>query len=141
LLQRTRNGFTPALREQLYRRFRNLEIPNCPFVNLPEARGGRWEQGLTAEKMKECRWLQPKLVGQFEFVEWTPDRHLRHSRFMPYGRTRRHTTCGGRPEVVKQEDLIKAFKSAPGMAHFEVKIKKTDTKDKPSSKGRNCTSG
>jgi bifunctional non-homologous end joining protein LigD len=32
--------------------------------------------------MKECLWLQPLLVGQFEFVEWTPDGHLRHSRFM-----------------------------------------------------------
>jgi len=24
-----------------------------------------------AAKMKECRWLKPKLVGQFEFAEWT----------------------------------------------------------------------
>jgi hypothetical protein len=37
------------------------------FVNLPEAKSGRWEAGLTAAKMKECRWLKPKLVGQFEF--------------------------------------------------------------------------
>jgi ATP-dependent DNA ligase len=37
---------------------------------------------LTAAKMKECRWLKPVLVGQFEFVEWTPEGHLRHSRFM-----------------------------------------------------------
>ena len=56
--------------------------PKSPFVNLPEARGGRWGEGLTAEKMKECRWLKPVLVGQFEFVEWTPDGRLRHSRFM-----------------------------------------------------------
>jgi bifunctional non-homologous end joining protein LigD len=32
--------------------------------------------------MKECRWLKPQLVGQFEYVEWTPDDHLRHSRFI-----------------------------------------------------------
>jgi bifunctional non-homologous end joining protein LigD len=32
--------------------------------------------------MKECRWLKPVLVGQFEFVEWTPEGHLRHSRFV-----------------------------------------------------------
>ncbi len=31
--------------------------------------------------MAECRWRRPKLVAQFEFVEWTPDNHLRHSRF------------------------------------------------------------
>jgi bifunctional non-homologous end joining protein LigD len=35
-----------------------------------------------AEQMKECRWLKPELVGQFEFTEWTPDGHLRHSRFI-----------------------------------------------------------
>jgi bifunctional non-homologous end joining protein LigD len=27
---RTRNGFTPALRAQLFRKFRGLEIPDCP---------------------------------------------------------------------------------------------------------------
>lgn len=79
---RTRSGFTPAMRDQVQRRFRGLEIPECPFVNLPEARAGRWGQGLTAEKMKECRWLKPELVAQIEFVEWTQDGHLRHARFV-----------------------------------------------------------
>ena len=41
---RTRNGFTPKLREDLLRRFRNLEVGDCPFANLPEARSGRWER-------------------------------------------------------------------------------------------------
>jgi bifunctional non-homologous end joining protein LigD len=31
--------------------------------------------------MKDCRWLKPELVGQFEFREWTPDERLRHSQF------------------------------------------------------------
>jgi DNA ligase D-like protein (predicted ligase) len=79
---RTRNGFTPPLRESPMRRFRGMETANCPFANLPEARSGRWGQGLTAAKMKACRWLKPVLVGQFEFREWTPDHHLRHSRFV-----------------------------------------------------------
>jgi bifunctional non-homologous end joining protein LigD len=79
---RTRNGFTPRLREDLLKRFRGLEITECPFANLPEARGGRWGQGLTAAKMEECRWIKPVLVGQFDFTEWTPDNHLRHSRFV-----------------------------------------------------------
>ena len=79
---RTRSGFTPATREKLWRLFRGLEIGECPFVNLPEAHSGRWGQGLTAEKMRECRWLRPALVAQFEFVEWTPEGHLRHSKFI-----------------------------------------------------------
>jgi len=79
---KTRNGFTPPLREALMRKFRGLEQVDCPFSNLPEKREGRWGQGITAAKMKECRWLKPVLVGQFEFTEWTPDNHLRHSKFV-----------------------------------------------------------
>ena len=79
---RTRNGFTPSSREQLFKKLKPLEVKECPFANLPEARSGRWGAGLTAAKMKDCRWLKPVLVGQFEFTEWTPDNHLRHSRFI-----------------------------------------------------------
>jgi bifunctional non-homologous end joining protein LigD len=80
---RTRNGFTPASRDQRIRKFALLEWEECPFANLSEARSGCRREGLTAEKMKECRcrWLKPAL-GQFEFVEWIPDGHLRHARFM-----------------------------------------------------------
>jgi len=48
-------------------------------VNLPEAHSGRWAQGLTAEKMAECRWLKPVLVATFEFVEWTVDGHYQRA--------------------------------------------------------------
>src|SRR6476469_2612706 len=72
---RTRNGFTPAARAQLFNRFKGLQITECPFVNLPEAKSGRWGQGLTKAKMAECRWLKPLMVGQFEVLEWTADNH------------------------------------------------------------------
>ena len=79
---RTRNGFTPASRAELFKKLKPLEISECPFANLPEKKAGRWGAGLTAAKMAECRWLKPQLIGQFEFVEWPEDAHLRHSRFV-----------------------------------------------------------
>jgi DNA ligase D-like protein (predicted ligase) len=79
---RTRNGFTPATRAQLFRTFKGLEIDECPFANLPEPKSGRWGQGLTKAKMADVQWLTPVLVGQFEFLEWTADNHLRHSKFV-----------------------------------------------------------
>jgi bifunctional non-homologous end joining protein LigD len=79
---RTRNGFTPASRAELFKKLKPLEIAECPFANLPEKKAGRWGAGLTAGKMAECRWLKPVRVAQFEFVEWTSDAHLRHSRFV-----------------------------------------------------------
>ena len=47
-----------------------------------ETKSGRWGVGLTAAKMKDCRWLTPELVAQVEFAEWTPDDHLRHAKFV-----------------------------------------------------------
>ena len=79
---RTRNGFTPRIREELMKQFRKLETDKCPFMNLPEKKPGRWGAGLTAAKMLDCQWLTPVLVGQFEFVEWTDGAHLRHSKFV-----------------------------------------------------------
>ena len=32
-----------------------------------------WEDGV---------WLKPELVAQIEYAEWTPDGHLRHSKFV-----------------------------------------------------------
>ena len=79
---RTRSGFTPASRADLFKKLKPLEIKECPFANLPEKKAGRWGAGLTAAKMAECRWLKPVLVGQFEFVEWTGENHLRHTKFI-----------------------------------------------------------
>jgi ATP-dependent DNA ligase len=42
--------------------------------------------------------MKPVLVGQFEFVEWTPDNHLRHSRFIALREEKgRRTICCGDP--------------------------------------------
>ena len=79
---RTRNGFTPGSRTELFKKLKPLEIQECPFTNLPEKKAGRWGAGLTAAKMAECRWLKPVLVGQFEYVEWTGENHLRHTKFI-----------------------------------------------------------
>jgi ATP-dependent DNA ligase len=79
---RTRNGFVPASRRQLFEKLKPLVIPNCPFVNLPEKHRSRWGEGMTADEMKKCVWLKPKLVAQIEFLEWTDADHLRHSKFV-----------------------------------------------------------
>jgi ATP-dependent DNA ligase len=42
---RTRVGFTPASRERLMAKLRPIEIFECPFANLPEARSGRGGRG------------------------------------------------------------------------------------------------
>jgi len=35
---------------------------------------------LDVEKMKQCKWVRPKLVAVIEFLEWTEGDRLRHSK-------------------------------------------------------------
>jgi ATP-dependent DNA ligase len=66
----------------VFERIKPRETTKCPLVNLPEKDAGRWGQGLTAEKMKECVWAKRQLVAEIEFLEWTGADHLRHSKFV-----------------------------------------------------------
>jgi bifunctional non-homologous end joining protein LigD len=79
---KVKNGFVPRTRDQIAVPLKRLVIPNCPFSNLPEKKVSRWGESLTAEKMKECRWVKPLLVCQVGFVEWTNAGHLRHCHFV-----------------------------------------------------------
>jgi DNA ligase D-like protein (predicted ligase) len=77
---KVRNGFVPEVRREVYRKLKGLGIDTYPFANLPEKKRTIW--ALTKEEMKNCRWLKPELVAQVEFAEWTPDGHLRQSKFV-----------------------------------------------------------
>jgi DNA ligase D-like protein (predicted ligase) len=79
---RTRNGFVPSSRRQVFSKLKHLVTPTCPFVNLPETRRSRFGEELNAEKMKKAVWLRPEAVAQIEFLEWTGADRLRHSKFV-----------------------------------------------------------
>jgi bifunctional non-homologous end joining protein LigD len=79
---RVRAGFVPATRRMVFEKIKGLKQLKCPFVNLPEASGGRWGEGFTAEKMKACVWLKPVTVVRMDFLEWTEADHLRHTKFV-----------------------------------------------------------
>jgi bifunctional non-homologous end joining protein LigD len=76
------SGFNQSLLASLHKQFHKLQRDDCPFANLPEKRSGRYGQGVTAAEMKHCRWVDPQLVTQIRFTEWTRDGHLRHPVFM-----------------------------------------------------------
>jgi bifunctional non-homologous end joining protein LigD len=83
---KTRNGFTPASRNQVFKRLQSVPTGTCPFVNLPEKKPGRWSQGITAEKIGECVWLEPKQVR---------DRHVSPSSWHPFCKSPGHNAAGG----------------------------------------------
>ena len=74
-------GFDQKLLKSLYQKFQKLIRSECPFANLPE-KSGQFGRGLTAAEMKRCTWLEPKLVCEIRFSEWTRDGHLRQPAFL-----------------------------------------------------------
>jgi bifunctional non-homologous end joining protein LigD len=62
-------GFDHRLLQQLGKQLRELERDDAPFVDVhPIPRG--------------THWVEPELVGQIGFTEWTRDGRLRHPRFL-----------------------------------------------------------
>src|SRR4051812_8070940 len=60
-------GFTGAMLADLARRLAPLERPDRAFATpLPRA------------ELREAHWVEPQLVGEVVFTEWTGDGHLRH---------------------------------------------------------------
>ena len=78
--ERDRNRWCRSILNLILKVGRKAGVSSCPFVNLPEKTRTQW--ALTNEEMKNWVWLKPALVAQIEFTEWTPDGHLRHSKFV-----------------------------------------------------------
>ena len=62
-------GFDRESLRALGRRLRDLERDGSPFANVHPIPAG-------------TRWVEPRLVGQFAFSEWTRDGRLRHPRYL-----------------------------------------------------------
>jgi bifunctional non-homologous end joining protein LigD len=79
---RVGTGFSEKALETLYDGFQKIRRTMCPFVNLPERTRGRWGLGITPAVMKTCSWVEPVMVAQIKFTEWTSDDQLRQPVFL-----------------------------------------------------------
>jgi bifunctional non-homologous end joining protein LigD len=77
-----KSGFTPHIKREIRSKIQNIVTKACPFVNLPESHTGRWGEGLTDHEMDDYIWVKPRVVCRVQFVEWTPNNHLRHAKFV-----------------------------------------------------------
>jgi bifunctional non-homologous end joining protein LigD len=79
---RVGTGFSEKLLSSLYSELNKIRIDKCPFYNLPASGRNRWDQGLTAAEMRRCHWVNPVMVCQVKFTEWTRDDRLRQPVFL-----------------------------------------------------------
>jgi ATP-dependent DNA ligase len=76
---KVQNSFVPRTRSEVFQlQWAGNRL--LSYCYLAEKKRTQW--ALTREQMKDCVWLRPERVAQIEFTEWTPDGHLRHSRFV-----------------------------------------------------------
>jgi bifunctional non-homologous end joining protein LigD len=75
-------GFNTKLLASLAAQFKTISRDDCPFVNLPESRSGRYGAGVTKAEMNRCHWVEPEMVAQIKFSEWTRDEKLRQPVFL-----------------------------------------------------------
>jgi bifunctional non-homologous end joining protein LigD len=61
-------GFSRAMLRDLGERLRPLRRDDSPFADAP--------------RFRDATWVEPELVGQFGFAEWTRAGRLRHPRFL-----------------------------------------------------------
>ena len=82
---KVRAGFKPHTRAEVVARISGTEIERCPVGNLPNSTGkSHWGEGVTAEDMKTLRWVQPQVVVEVAFTEWTEGGNLRHASFVGF---------------------------------------------------------
>ena len=79
---KVRQGLNKPLRASLLKQMQPLRRQECPFANLPSSKKSHFGEGVIAEEMPKLVWLEPKLVAQCSFAEWTSYGLLRHGTFV-----------------------------------------------------------
>ena len=79
---RVGTGFSERALAELHGGLHKIKRATCPFVNLPAKRRDRWGQGITPAVIKRCHWVEPVLIAQIKFTEWTLDDQLRQPVFL-----------------------------------------------------------
>jgi bifunctional non-homologous end joining protein LigD len=75
-------GFTVKSLSMLYKKFQRETRDDCPFVDLPSKQNGQWVQDITPSMMRKMHWVNPVLVCEIKFAEWTRDKKLRAPVFL-----------------------------------------------------------
>ena len=78
---RVGTGFSEKLLKTLSLELNKIAVKSCPFFNLP-ATGRGLDPGLTVAEMKRCIWVEPSMVCEVKFTEWTRDDRLRQPVFL-----------------------------------------------------------
>jgi bifunctional non-homologous end joining protein LigD len=63
---RVGSGFSDAELDRIAKQFRSMAIDDCPLDQVPRL------------DARDAQWIEPTLVGEVSYGEWTGDHRLRH---------------------------------------------------------------
>ncbi len=106
-------GFTEQMLDDLLGRLRPLERPDSPLSELPK---------MPRVRKGDVVWVEPALVVQVEFAEWTHDGHLRAPSFLGLREDKR-------PEDVRRE--LPSAEPFPSEIRKGRRVLKLSNLDKP----------
>lgn len=86
-------GFNERMLTSIYKQMQPLKTNKSPFTNQPKTN-------------EPVQWIQPKLVAEVKFSEWTADNRLRHPVFIGMREDKKPTDC--RFEIEKDTDVVVA---------------------------------
>ncbi|MDB5942813.1 MAG: ATP-dependent ligase LigD phosphoesterase module / ATP-dependent ligase LigD polymerase [Ramlibacter sp.] len=69
-------GWNSETAQDLHRRLRKIEV-DAPALDAQLVKPGRWSKRAAGSE----RWVEPQLVAEVVFSEWTPEGHVRHPVF------------------------------------------------------------
>jgi bifunctional non-homologous end joining protein LigD len=69
-------GWDAATGRRLHQQLQRIEVDR-PALEAGTIKPGRWSRRTAGSE----RWVQPRLVAEVAFTEWTPDGHVRHPTF------------------------------------------------------------
>jgi bifunctional non-homologous end joining protein LigD len=75
---RVGTGFNDKTLREIYKKLQPL-ASDVPLIEEVQEPSGRWRP--KGWKASDTRWVQPRLVAQVQFTEWTEDGILRHPSF------------------------------------------------------------
>jgi bifunctional non-homologous end joining protein LigD len=93
-------GFTDAELEGVWRRLRAIEARASPFVITPKTN-------------ERPHWVQPKLVAEVKFTEWTADNKLRHPTYLGMRDDIQPASVRREPDTIVRESAHRVARTAP----------------------------
>jgi bifunctional non-homologous end joining protein LigD len=108
-------GFTEQTLDDLLERLRPLERQDSPLAEIPK---------MPRVRKADVVWVEPELVVQVDFAEWTHDGHLRAPSFLGFRDDKR-------PEDVRRERPASTGPPIPAELRKGKRVLKLSNLDKP----------